>query len=275
MLSAAQVAQAPRRRALPSLKQQYQAYLVQRIENYKESLRREELLALGDEAAQELHAGAADQFLLTEILMLETVDRLISKRLRLPSYAKWRKQHMELRLAQREPIHWGVDPASALVALLPRLEPDDCALVIGAGSRSEACLLAAHDAEVTFLDEDIAAVDQVEARVSGEAIGGQFCAYVAGLGEWLPPFARELDLVVIDAASISGLPHARRQALLIAVRNITRPGGVHVLLPGDGLAAPEGYISHYPDWDREPLPPIRKGKAARSRGVILVRPACP
>ena len=85
MLSAAQLDQARRRRALPSLKQQWQAYLLQRIETYKNSLRREELLALGDEAAQELHTGSADQFLLTEILMLETVDRLISKRLRLPA----------------------------------------------------------------------------------------------------------------------------------------------------------------------------------------------
>jgi len=275
MLSAAQLAQARRRRALPSLKQQYQAYLLQRIENYKDSLRREELLALGDEAAQELHAGSADQFLLTEILMLETVDRLISKRLRLPSYAKWRKQYVDLRLAQREPIHWGADPGSALVHLLPRMEPEDCALVVGSGAQSEACLLAAHDVEVTFLDEDISVVDQLEARVSGEAIAAQFLTYVAGLGDWLPPFARELDLVVIDAGSLAALSHARRQALLIALRNITRPSGVHVLTPGDSTSAPEGYISHYPDWDREPLPPVRKGKAARSRGVILVRSDCP
>ncbi|MDH5316223.1 MAG: class I SAM-dependent methyltransferase [Gemmatimonadota bacterium] len=275
MLSAAQLDQARRRRALPSLKQQWQAYLLQRIETYKNSLRREELLALGDEAAQELHTGSADQFLLTEILMLETVDRLISKRLRLPSYAKWRKQYLELRLAQREPIHWGVDSASALVSLLPRLESDDSVLVVGAGAHAEACLLAAYEAEVTFLDEDMAVVEQLEARISGEALAGQFMAYVAAFGEWLPPFSRDLDLVVIDAASISGLPHSQRQALLIALRNVTRPGGVHVLVPGDGAAAPEGYISHYPDWDREPLPPIRKGKASRSRGVILVRPSCP
>jgi SAM-dependent methyltransferase len=275
MLSPAQLQQARRRRALPSLKQQYQEYILQRIESYKNSLARDELLALGDEAAGDLQSGAAGQFVLTEILMLETVDRLITRRLRLPSYNKWRSHYLALRKAQREPLHWGIDAASALVALAPRLEPEDNVLVIGAGVQAEACLLAALDAVVTFLDEDLSVVEQLESRTQGEALAGQFMAYVASLGEWLPPFERELDLAVIDAGTLACLTHARRQALLIELRNITRPGGVHVLMPGDGSAAPEGFLSHYPDWDREALAPVRRGKASRSRGVIIARPSCP
>jgi hypothetical protein len=259
-------------RGLPSLKQQYQEYLLQRIEGFKNSLARDELLELGDEAVHELQSETAGQFLLTEILMLETVDRLIQKRLRLPSYNKWRKQYLALREAQRQPIHWGLDPASAVAYLLPRIEAEDNVLVVGAGAQAEACLLAAHAAEVTFVDEDLGAVEQMETRIVGESLGGQFMAYVASLGEWLPPFGRELDLTVIDAGTLVMLTHANRAALLIQVRNLTRPGGVHVIVPGKGSAAPEGYLSHYPDWDREPLAVPRRGKAARARGVILVRP---
>jgi hypothetical protein len=261
------------RRTLPSLTQQYQHYLLHRIESYKNSLTRDELLALGNDAAQELHSGAEAQFLLTEMLMVEMVDALIMKRLRLPSYRKWRDQFAKLRQAQREPVHWGVDPESALVPLLPRLEPTDHVLLVGAGVQAEAFLLAAHECEVTFLDEDMALMDQLDARMSGEALGGQFFAYVASLGTWLPPFDRELDLVVIDAGTLSGLAHANRQALLISLRNLTREGGVHVLLPGGSSSAPEGYLSHYPDWDREPHPTRRK--ATRSRGVMLTRPVTP
>lgn len=259
-------------RQLPSLKQQYQEYLLQRIESFKNSLARDELLGLGDEAVRELHTGTAGQFLLTEILMLETVDRLIQRRLRLPSYNKWRKQFVALREAQRQPIHWGIDQAAAVAHLLPRIEAQDNVLVIGAGAQAEACLLAAHHTEVTFVDEDIGVVEQMESRMAGESLSGQFMAYVASLGEWLPPLSRELDLAVIDATTLAGLSHANRSALLLQVRNFTRPGGIHAIVPGEGRAAPEGYLSHYPDWDRESLGPTRRGRAAKTRGVVLVRP---
>ena len=44
MLTALQLQQQRRRRAVPSLKQQYHEYLLQRIESYKNSLSRRELL---------------------------------------------------------------------------------------------------------------------------------------------------------------------------------------------------------------------------------------
>ena len=118
-------------------------------------------------------------------------------------------------------------------------------------------------------------VTNLEARLDGESLSGRFSAYVASLGEWLPPLERELDLVVIDAGTLASLSHALRQALIIKLRHITHEGGVHVLLPGDCGAAPEGYLAHYPDWDRETLGPSRKGKASRSRGVIVRRSSCP
>ncbi|MEZ4457843.1 MAG: hypothetical protein R2882_15045, partial [Gemmatimonadales bacterium] len=89
MLTAAQLETRPaepqprRVRSLPSLKQQYQAYLMQRIEDYKDSLTREELMRLGDEAAQDLQGTTSSQLVLTEVLMQETVDQHIIGRLRL------------------------------------------------------------------------------------------------------------------------------------------------------------------------------------------------
>ena len=95
MLSAAQLRAAPQRRRSPySDKQYYQEYILQRIEGYKNSIGRDELLRLGDEAAAELQTAAEGQFLLTEVLMLESVDRLIMKRLSLRPYNRWRRQFL-------------------------------------------------------------------------------------------------------------------------------------------------------------------------------------
>ncbi|MFL5476565.1 MAG: hypothetical protein ACJ8A6_12810, partial [Gemmatimonadales bacterium] len=135
MLSAIQVRQASRRRRSPySDKQHYQEYILQRIEGYKNSIGRDELLRLGDEAATELQATSEGQFVLTEELMLESVDRLITKRLSLKPYRRWRQQFLKLRAAQRTPTHWGLDPHCPLTAILPRIEPEDSALVVGSAA---------------------------------------------------------------------------------------------------------------------------------------------
>ena len=97
MLTALQLQQQRRRRAVPSLKQQYHEYILQRIEGYKNSLSRRELLELGNEAVAEMEARGGDQFLLTEVLLTDWVDRLINRRLRLQPYSRWAKHFRQLR----------------------------------------------------------------------------------------------------------------------------------------------------------------------------------
>lgn len=272
MLSLQQVTQQRRpRKAMLSLRQQYLKYLQDRIEAFKNSQTRGELIELAQQALADSQQGD-EQFLLTEILTDDLVNRLIHRRLRLPSYPKWRRDFLPRRQAQREPIHWGIDPTSAVASLLPRVESGDNVVVFGAGAEREVLLLAAHDTEVTFLDEDRNSVEQIETRLGAESLSSQFMAYVVTMGGWMPGFERELDLVVIDATTLAEATHGGRSALFLHLRNITRPGGVHVIMPGTGPAAPEAYLSHYPDWDREPEPGARRGKASRSRGVILSRP---
>ena len=134
MLSALE--RGPRARQIPrparSLRQEYEEFLFQRIEEYKNALSRAELLEIGDEAVRELDVAAADQYLLTEVLLLEHVDRIIARRLRLPSFQRWSRTHRALRAAQREPTHWEIEATSPLVPWARRLEPGDAAVVIGA-----------------------------------------------------------------------------------------------------------------------------------------------
>src|ERR1044072_3239663 len=95
-----------RSRPLPSPKQRYDEYVLQRIEDYKESISRGGLLKLGNDAFNELQ-GAAEaeegQYFLTEVLIQESVDRLIRKRLGLPTYSRWRQKFARLWQAQQSP----------------------------------------------------------------------------------------------------------------------------------------------------------------------------
>jgi hypothetical protein len=270
MLTALQLQQQRRRRAVPSLKQQYHEYILQRIESYKNSLSRRELLDLGNEAVAEMEA-AGDQFLLTEVLLTDWVDRLIHKRLRLQPYSRWSRQLKALREAQREPTHWGIDRRSPVTRLLPRLEPGDGALVIGNDAAPIAYLLAAYSVHVVFLGSDMTFVDQVESRVAEEALGHHCATYVAPTIQFAETCAESVHIVAIDTATLEIETPAARRDVLERLCERTAAGGVHLLLPSPRALSPDAFLSSYSDWIRE-APPAEKRRPARSVGLMLTKP---
>ncbi len=272
MLSATEAVRARRLRPPPSLMQQYQEYVMQRIEGYKNSIERDELLRLGDEAVSEMQATAEGQFVLTEVLMLESVDRLIMKRLALRPYRRWRQQYLNLRAAQRQPTHWGLEPDCPLAALLPRIEPEDRAVAAGAGAASAAFLLAAHDAEVTFIASDLGAVERVESAMASESLAGAALCYFVQPGCWMPDFGGALSLVVLDAGSLADVDLASRAIFLNQLQEQTAPGGVHVIMSGTASLAPDALLGAYDGWQRDDVGGRRRrGVAARSRGLVLTK----
>jgi len=279
MLSAADLRSTARRRRAPySEKQHYQEYILQRIEGYKNSIGRDELMRLGDEAASELAAMSEGQFVLTEVLMLETVDRLIVKRLALRPYNRWRRQFIKLREAQRTPTHWGLEPGGALGRLAPRIEPRDAALVVGSAAEAAAYLLAAHDAAVTFIAGDLGCVERVESRMATESLAGMFEGYVAQLGSALPGFldaVDELHLVVIDPSVIAEFTPAVRARFLDDLQRRSRPGGVHVILGSCPGLAPESLRGLYHGWEPEEEARRRRRPTRRPEDLVLAKPTCP
>jgi hypothetical protein len=280
MLSATEVRPAQRRRRSPySDKQHYQEYILQRIEGYKNSIGRDELLRLGDEAASELQANSEGQFVLTEVLMLESVDRLIMKRLSLRPYRRWRQQFIRLRAAQRMPTHWGLEPHCPLAVLLPRIEPEDSALVIGTEVAPMTYLLAAHDAAVTFIAGDLGCVERVESRMAAEALASLFESYVTQLDQALPEFLSfltGLDIVVLDPSVLLDLSAADRIELVEDLQARSRPGGIHVLPTCKGMSR-DALRSMYGGWTQEEDPKRRRrpGENRRQDGLILCKPTCP
>jgi len=254
-----------------SLRQQYQEFLLQRIEEYKDGLTREELLHIGDEAITELEPTVNEQYVLTEVLLLEHVDRIIMRRLKLPSYRRWRAKYVALRQAQREPTHWGLEPDSVLISRARRLTPGATVLVVGAARTDIALYLAALEAQVTLVDQDLAIIELAENRAATEQLAAQLEAFVVRFGGWLPPCRPEL--VVLDPSTLSDLSASTRNALFTDLKAATPKGGTHIILPTHAFASlpPEALNAHYRDWIVERA--SRGGN--RRQGFAATCPACP
>ena len=243
--------------------------MLQRIEEFKQQISRAELLSIADEAVHELELGTDEQLVLTEVLMLEHVDRLIVRRLNLPSYRKWRARHLELRRAQREPSHWGIDPTAPLVGHARHAPIDGPALVVGPGAAPTSFFLAAHDWPVVFIDAEVAQVEAVETRAAAEALAARFDAFVVSIGSWFPDVRPAL--AVLDPATLGELPPADREQFLETLKDRTLPGGVHHLLTSDSPSgvlafAPEALKACYADWH------VERTRSGQSRGLIAVKP---
>src|SRR5687767_7510509 len=207
-----------------SLKHEYELFVEQEIENYKDSIPRSALLKIGDEAVATLESQA--QFTLTELLLCEQVDQIIAKRLRLPSYRTWRARRVKLLECYRTPEHWGLPADSALVCDV-RPAAEGHVLIAGGASEGAALYLAAHGSEVTTLDEQAATVERVIAAAEAAGLNDRIRGYISDLGHWAPDVP--LSAVVCASSAFTHLSTLDRWRVIDTLKDATRHGGVHLV----------------------------------------------
>src|SRR5690242_12973762 len=100
-----------------SLKHDYELYVEREIEDYKDSIPRSAIHSIGDEAVAKLRAQ--EQVAFDELVLWDEVDRIITSRLRIPSYAAWKRRRLRLLAEYRRPERWGLQPDAALVREIP------------------------------------------------------------------------------------------------------------------------------------------------------------
>lgn len=254
------------RRAPRSLRAEYEEFIEQRIEEYKDGLPRASILGIGDEAVQEL--ARTEQYTLTEVLLQEQVDSIIRRRLRLPSYRRWRERHLALRAAQVEPTHWGLAPRDPVVLLADGMRDQDLLAVVGAADGACALFLAARGANVLVGDPDLAAVEGLENRAIAEQLSSRIECLVVPLEGWTPN--RPIDGCVIESSALAALSAGDRAELIRRLKKVTLPGGRHVVMPASGAAGKTPAVSSdvlrslYADWTvaraREAGPSARRGR---------------
>ena len=207
-----------------SLKYEYAQYLEREIENYKESVPRSVLLSIGDAAVRAL--ADQQQFALTELLLCDEVDKIIAKRLRLESYAVWRKNRVKLLAELRRPEHWGLSRDDFVVQAAHAVSGDSRVLVAGAQVETPALFLAANGCDVTALAEP-GAVQRVLDAAEQAGLGERVHASAATLHSFTPD--APLTAVIYTPAAFSGLNAAERSKVIQVLQSATADGGVHLV----------------------------------------------
>ncbi|MDB4917583.1 MAG: hypothetical protein JWM95_5227 [Gemmatimonadetes bacterium] len=207
-----------------SLKYEYAQYVEREIEIYKESVPRAVLLSIADEAVRTL--AEADQLALTEFLLCAEVDKIIFKRLRLQSYAVWRKNYTKLMAELRRPEHWGLSQDDLVVRAVQPVAGDSRVLVAGAEMQTPALYLAANGCDVTTLSEpdDVQRVMDAAAQAG---LGERVHASAAGLESFTPD--APLTAVIYTPAAFAGLGAAERARVIQVLQSATADGGVHLV----------------------------------------------
>jgi hypothetical protein len=208
-----------------SLQHEYERYVEQEIEAYKESVPRSVLLSIGDEAVAALAREA--QFTLTELIVWEEVDRIIARRLRLPSATTWRRRRLKVIDELRRPERWGMSAHHPLVRGVAEAAPSGNALVAGSVDDSPALYLAANGCRVTAIDDEPEAVDRVMHAASRAGLTERIDARVGVIGSWLPE--SPLFAVILSDAALAGLSVDERKRVLRLLQSATVDGGVHLV----------------------------------------------
>lgn len=230
-----------------SLRHEYDLYVESEIERYKDSIPRNKLLAIGDEAVASLESQAQMGF--SELLLVEEVDRIIRKRLRVPAYDAWRRRRIRQLEKFRDPLHWGLSPAAPLVRAIAK-QDNARVVVAGATDSSSALFLAANGCQVTALDGDEDVVERVMHAALAAGLAERVHGVVAGLGSYSPE--GPINGVVCTADALSGLSASERRRVINVLQGATRDGGVHLvqtIVAGTSLLTLDELRSSYRGWD--------------------------
>lgn len=209
-----------------SLKYEYDLFVENEIEGYKDSISRTALLKIGDEAVAALESHA--QFAMSELLLCDEVDKIIRKRLRIPSYTTWRKKELK-RLKEldefRRPERWGV-PADSVLAREMHLPAESRVLVAGTAAVNAARYLAAQGCSVMALESNGSADTSLDPE-DAALISGRIEAIPVALNEFAP--GEPLNAVVCTPAAFAGLSAKERHRVIQVLQSATRDGGVHLV----------------------------------------------
>ena len=221
------------------------------------------MLKIGDEAVATL--CSQPQFALTEMLLWEEVDRIIARRINLPSYQTWKRRRLKVLEQYRRPEHWGIDPNAAFVRALEH-SSEGHVLVAGAEGEGPALFLAARGCAVTALEHEADAIDRVVKAAAAAGLTERIRGYCTDIGDWAPDV--ELQAVFCSPSALAGLSQTDRARVIEVLKSATADGGVHLvetIAAGSEATLLDELRSRYHGWRVSIEPTIGRGGTFMAR----------
>lgn len=236
-----------------SLRAEYQLYVEREIEDYKNSVSTTFLHSIATEAARTMDEGA--QLGMREVMLADEVDKIIAKRLRLPSYETWRKRRLKNANELRRPEHWGLRPDTPLAQAIPARASSAQVLVAGPRVEGSALYLAANGCEVTAVESEVAVVNRVLRAAQDAGLTEKLRGFVADLVSFTPD--GPLAAVVCTPAAFAGLSSFEIEQVIRLLQQATLDGGVHLietLIAGQQVLTEEELRTRYDGWEIKLVP---------------------
>lgn len=235
-------------RAPRSLRHEYDAYLEREIEAYKESVPRAHLLGIADLAHSTLEGEL--QLGMRDVLLAAEVDRIIARRLKIPTFDTWRRRRMRNASEPKRPEFWGLRPDTPLAHAINPASLSAKVVVSGARVQGSALYLAANGCDVTAIEPEAEVVERVLNAASEAGLGARITGLTTELCQWAPD--GPIAAVICTPAAFSDLTQLERERVIALLQTATTDGGVHLvetIVAGQVALTEDELRAHYRGWE--------------------------
>ncbi len=235
-------------RAPKSLKHEYSLYVDREIEAYKDSVSREHLCGIADFAQNALEGEL--QLGMRDVLLAAEVDRIIAKRLKIPSFETWRRRRVKNASEPKRPEFWGLRSDTPLVQAINSASLHSRVVVSGARVQGSALYLAANGCQVTAIEPEHDVVERVLSAAEDAGLQSRVRGLATELREWRPD--GPLAAVICTPAAFAGLSALERERVIAVLQTATADGGVHLvetIVAGQEAISEDELRTQYSGWE--------------------------
>lgn len=230
-----------------SLRHEYEVYVEREVEAYKESVSRQHLLGIAGSAQEALEGEL--QLGMRDVLLAAEVDRIIAKRLKIPSFSGWSRRRTK-NAEPKRPEYWGLRPDTPLAHAISSAPLRSSVVVSGARVQGSALYLAANGCQVTAIEPEADVVQRVLNAAADAGLQARVRGLTTELSAWLPD--GPIGAVICTPAAFAGLSMLEREQVIALLQRATADGGVHLvetIVAGQEAISEEELAERYADWD--------------------------
>jgi hypothetical protein len=206
---------------------------------------------------------------MTELLRAAEVDKIITGRLRVPSYDTWRRRRQRNESALQAPEHWGLHADTPLRQAISSLAGVGSVVVTGARVEGSTMFLAANGCDVTAIEPERAVVEHMLETARSAGLNERVRGLVSDLHTWLPD--GPLRAVICTPAAFAGLSALERTHVIEALQSVTTDGGVHLvetIVAGQSMIDEEELRRRYRGWTISIVPDQGDSKTFVARKAV-------